>query len=112
MFERARRYYLFNQPVDMRKNFNTLCAVVRQQMGMELEEHVGYIFMNKRWTHMRDVCWEADGLRRSYNRLDGGTFEHPDQGPDYRISYAILMLLLQGISIRKTVRRKRYQLGE
>src|SRR5690625_2533815 len=91
MFERARRYYLFNQPVDMRKNFNTLCAVVRQQMGMELEEHVGYIFINKRATHMKVLFWEGDGLSIYYKRLERGTFEHPDQGPDYRISYEKLI---------------------
>lgn len=111
MFERARRYCLYNRPVDMRKSFNTLCVVVRKQMGVELEEHVGYVFINKRATHMKVLFWEGDGLSIYYKRLEQGTFEHPDQGTDYRISYEKLMLILQGISTRKIVRRKRYKIG-
>lgn len=111
MFERSRRYYLYNKAVDMRKSFNTLCAVVREQMALGLEEGVGYVFINKRATHMKVLMWEGDGLSIYYKRLEEGTFEHPDQGPDYRISYAKLMLILQGISTQKIHRRKRYKLG-
>ncbi|MBY5959404.1 IS66 family insertion sequence element accessory protein TnpB [Membranicola marinus] len=110
MFESTRRYYLYNRPVDMRKSFNTLCGVVRHQMDLELEENVGYIFINKRTTHMKVLFWEGDGLSIYFKRLEQGTFEHPDQGPDYRISYEKLMLILQGISTQKIVRRKRYKL--
>lgn len=111
MFESSRRYYLYNRPVDMRKSFNTLSGVVRQQMNLELEEHVGYIFINKRGTHMKVLLWEGDGLSIYYKRLERGTFEHPDQGPEYRISYEKLMLILQGISTQKIIRRKRYKIG-
>ncbi len=111
MFESTRRYYLYNRPVDMRKSFNTLCGVVRHQMDLELEEHVGYVFINKRTTHMKVLFWEGDGLSIYYKRLEQGTFEHPDEGPDYRISYEKLMLILQGISTQEIVRRKRYKLG-
>lgn len=111
MFESSRRYYLCNRPVDMRKSFNTLCEVVRFQMEMKLEEDVGYVFINKRATHMKVLFWEGDGLSIYYKRLEQGTFEHPDQGPDYRISYEKLLLILRGISTQKIVRRKRYKLG-
>lgn len=111
MFESSRRYYLCNRPVDMRKSFNTLCEVVRSQMEMKLEEDVGYVFINKRATHMKVLFWEGDGLSIYYKRLEQGTFEHPDQGPDYRISYEKLLLILRGISTQKIVRRKRYKLG-
>lgn len=111
MFESSRRYYLFNGPVDMRKSFNTLCGVVRQQMGLELEEGSGYVFINKRATHMKVLFWEGDGLSIYYKRLEQGTFEHPDQGPDYRISYEKLLLILRGISTEKIHKRKRYEAG-
>src|SRR5690606_37827483 len=62
MFESARRYYLYSQPVDMRKGFDSLCGLVRHQMGLEIEEHVGYIFINKRATHMKMLFWEGDGV--------------------------------------------------
>src|SRR5690606_38003810 len=37
MFESSRRYYLYDQPVDMRKGFDSLCGVVRHQMGMNIQ---------------------------------------------------------------------------
>jgi hypothetical protein len=88
MFESTRRYYLYNCPVDMRKSFNTLCGVVRHKMNMEIQENVGYVFINKRATHMKILCWQ-----------------------DYRISYEKLLLILRGISIQKIIKRKRYKLG-
>ncbi len=111
MFESTRRYYLYNQPVDMRKGFDSLRGVVRHQMGMNIQEDVGYIFINKRATHMKVLFWEGDGLSIYYKRLEQGTFEHPDEGPDYRISYEKLLLILRGISTQKIIKRKRYKLA-
>ena len=111
MFESTRRYYLYNQPVDMRKGFDSLSGVVRHKMGLKIEENVGYIFINRRATHMKVLFWEGDGLSIYYKRLEQGTFEHPDQGADYRISYEKLLLILRGISTQKVIKRKRYNLA-
>ena len=62
MFERSRVYYLYDQPTDMRKSFNTLGALVVAQMRLTLQSGAGFIFINKRKTHLKMLTWEGDGF--------------------------------------------------
>ncbi|MCB0541428.1 MAG: IS66 family insertion sequence element accessory protein TnpB, partial [Bacteroidetes bacterium] len=47
MLETSRRYYLYDQPCDMRKSFYTLGAIVSQQMKLELLSGSGFVFINR-----------------------------------------------------------------
>jgi transposase len=108
MFERSRKYYLWDQATDMRKSFNTLGNIVTAQMRMELMGGDGFIFINKRRTHLKMLLWEGDGFSIYFKRLERGTFEHPSSGSNYGISYEKLMLILSGIESEKITKRKRY----
>lgn len=112
MFESSRKYYLYDQPVDMRKSFNTLGAVVTQQMKQELLSGAGFVFINKRRTHLKMLLWEGDGFSLYYKRLERGTFEHPAGGDDYAISYEKILLVLRGIQTEKIEKRKRFSLSK
>jgi transposase len=112
MLERTRRYYLYDQPTDMRKSFNTLGAIVTLQMKLELLSGAGFVFINRRKTHLKMLMWEGDGLSLYYKRLERGTFEHPQSGDGFSISYEKLMLILEGIETKKVVKRKRFSLGK
>ena len=112
MLERTRRYYLYDQPTDMRKSFNTLGAIVSQQMNLELLSGAGFVFINRRKTHLKLLMWEGDGLSLYYKRLERGTFEHPQGAGDFSISYEKLMLILEGIETKKVVKRKRFSLAK
>ena len=111
MLERTRRYYLYDQATDMRKSFNTLGAIVSLQMKLELLSGAGFVFINRRKTHLKLLMWEGDGLSLYYKRLERGTFEHPRSRDNFSISYEKLMLILQGIEIKKVVKRKRFSLA-
>lgn len=110
MFDRSRSYYLYSQPCDMRKSFHTLAAVVRGQMQLNVLSGAGFVFINKRRTHLKLLLWEGDGFSLYYKRLERGTFEHPATGSNYQISYTKLLLILQGIETKKVVKRKRFKL--
>jgi len=112
MLERSRRYYLYDQPTDMRKSFNTLSGLVTHQMGLQVLSGAGFIFINKRKTHLKLLMWEGDGLSLYYKRLERGTFEHPLPGAGFQISYEKLLLILQGIETGKVVKRKRFSLSK
>jgi transposase len=78
-------------------------------MPMELGDV--FIFLNKRQTHIKLLQWEGDGYSLYYKRLEKGTFELPlgvSDGTHSIISAKQLMLVLQGISLKKVVYRKRY----
>lgn len=112
MFERSRIYYLYDQPTDMRKSFNTLGVLVVSSMGKILQSGAGFVFINKRKTHLKMLMWEGDGFSLYYKRLEQGTFEHLRGLENYQLSYEKLLLILQGIETKKIKRRKRFSLGE
>lgn len=108
MLERSRRYYLYGEATDMRKSFFTLGAIVSQQMNLPLLTGSGFVFINKRKTHLKMLMWEGDGWSLYYKRLERGTFEHPKSSTGHEISYEKLVLVLQGIETKKVVKRKRF----
>ncbi len=112
MLERTRRYYLYDQPTDMRKSFYTLGALVTSHMQVGLLSGAGFVFINRRRTHLKMLMWEGDGFSIYYKKLERGTFEHPVGGDDFQISYEKLLLILQGIETKKIRKRKRFSLGK
>ena len=58
--------------------------------------------------HMKILFWKGDKLRIYFKRMERGTYEHPYDGPDYRISFEKLILILHGTSTQK----KRYKQPE
>ena len=112
MFERSGTYYLYDQPTDMRKSFNTLGAIVTGSMNLSVLSGAGFVFINRRKTHLKMLRWEGDGFSLYFKRLERGTFEHLTGLNAYQISYEKLVLILQGIETEKVIKRKRFSLGK
>ncbi len=112
MFEQSRTYYLYNKPCDMRKSFNTLSGIVRSEMKLSLLSGAGFVFINKRRTHLKMLMWEGDGLSLYFKRLSKGTYEHPRTTSSHEICYEKLLLILRGINTSQIVKRKRYSLSK
>lgn len=93
----------------MRKSFHTLAALVIGQMKLDVLSGGGFVFINKRRTHLKLLIWEGDGFSLYYKRLERGTFEHPATGASQQISYTKLLLILQGIETKKAIKRKRFK---
>jgi len=112
MFERSTTYYLYDQPTDMRKSFNTLGAIVTGSMNLSLLSGSGFIFINRRKTHLKMLRWEGDGFSLYFKRLEKGTFEHLTGLNEYELSYENLLLILHGIETQKISKRRRFSLGK
>lgn len=112
MFERTGVYYLYDQPTDMRKSFHTLGAIVVSKMSLTLQSGAGFVFINRRKTHLKMLRWEGDGFSLYFKRLEQGTFEHVVGLDNYSLSYEKLILILQGIKTKNIKRRKRFSLGK
>jgi len=108
MFESSRQYYLYDQPTDMRKSFHTLGALVTAQMGLSLQSGSGFVFINRRKTHLKMLLWEGDGFSLYFKRLECGTFEQVQGLQNYELSYEKLLLVLRGIETKKIIKRKRF----
>lgn len=58
---RAVRVWLHPHPVDMRKSFDTLAAVVRLELRRELFDGELFVFVGRRRRHAKCLWW--DGTR-------------------------------------------------
>jgi len=104
----ARRYYLYDQPTDMRKSFTGLCGLVQNEMGKELLTGDGFIFLNKRRTMMKILMWDRTGFVIYYKQLSSGTIQRPKSG-DNPVNITTLLMMLEGVELEGVRMRKRYR---
>lgn len=106
------RYYLSTIGVDLRKGFDTLCGVVRSDMGRDPLSGEVFIFLNKSRTSIKLLHWERGGLVVYHKRLESGRFPLPVFNPEsrcYSLGWTDLVLMVEGISRERTERKKRFE---
>ncbi len=107
------RYLLYTRPADIRKSFDALSGIIRNELGRDPLTGEVFVFLSKRRTHIKLLQWEGDGFGLYYKRLEKGTFELPvasASGADATsITATQLQLILGGISLQKIKYRPRYQ---
>lgn len=105
----GQRYWLYGQVVDMRKSFDGLSGLVCQQMGQDVCSGDVYIFLGKDLTKIKLLVWQTGGFVLYYKRLEAGTFRLPTQvDKPVNFSYSELCLLIEGLDVVVTHRRKRF----
>jgi transposase len=108
LFSDYHSYYLYAGHVDMKKSFDGLCGVVRNELGREVNYQDVFIFLNKRCTHIKLLLQEADGFTLLYRRLHKGQFTLPVASATdgtIRLSATDLLSMLQGLHLHR-VRKK------
>ena len=106
MFFRSevRRVLAYREPVDMRRSFDGLVALVENVLGEDPLAGALYVFLNRRGTILKAVCWDRTGYALFAKRLEHGRFTVPGEGQKQELSERALLLMLDGISLD---RRKR-----
>ena len=107
------RYYLWREPVDMRKSFDGLHGLVTGRMGRDALSGEVFIFMNRRRDQVKMLVWDRSGFVIYYKRLERGRFELPaaaggEQVRGQVLPWSDLLLILEGVSLRSVRWRKRY----
>ena len=74
MIGAAREVYVASVPIDLRRSFDRLAAIVREQFGDEPRGDALFIFHNRQRTHVKILARDASGLWIHYKRLSRGTF--------------------------------------
>lgn len=108
----AHRYYLYTRPTDMRKGFDGLSGLVINQMKQDPLDGRVYIFINRGRDKIKLLVWESGGYVLYYKRLEKGVFELPklENNPqNVSISWQMLAMMIQGLSVEKIIQKKRYQ---
>ena len=107
------RYYLWREPVDMRKSFDGLHGLVTGRMGRDALSGEVFIFINRRRDQVKMLVWDRSGFVIYYKRLERGRFELPaaaggEQIRGQVLPWSDLLLILEGVSLRSVRWRKRY----
>lgn len=106
------RIFLCAVPVDLRKSFDGLSALVRQALAADPLSGHWYVFRNRAGDRLKILAWEEDGWAIWYKRLEAGVFRFPlpagDGPPRLEIRAAELAMLLDGVVLEKVQRRPRY----
>ncbi len=108
----ATRIYLAAGATDMRKGFDGLYGLVRERLdGDPLSGHL-YLFANARRNRLKVLYWDGSGLWVCAKRLEQGRFRWPEAGggeTKVALSHEELALLLGGIDLARTKRRRWYR---
>ena len=78
-FGPATRIYVAAGATDMRKNFNGLYGLVRDQLGCDPESGHVFLFANARRNRLKLLVYDGSGLWVCAKKLDGGRFRWPEQ---------------------------------
>src|SRR6187401_1597659 len=100
------RIWLATQPTDLRKSFDSLAEVVRQELRGDPLSGQLFVFRNKRGDRLKLLYWDEDGYVIVYKRLEAGTFRFPQaDGTGVEIRAADLQMLLDGVDWERVPRR-------
>jgi transposase len=107
------RIFAAVEPVDARKSFDGLAAVVRDSLGGDpLTGHM-YFFLNRRGDMAQILFWDRTGFVVMRKRLEAGTFRMVRNADGNKSSMEIdaaeLGLMLEGIDLATVKRRKRFK---
>lgn len=107
-----RSYFLYRKETDMRKGFDSLCGIVLNELGKQVTQGDGFIFINRPRSHLKLLIYEDGGFTIFYRRLEKGTFEVPAFDLDaksLKLTSDQLHFILKGISVTRIKYRPRYQ---
>ncbi len=103
--------YLHRAAVDMRKSFDGLFGLVKNEHALDVRQGGLFMFLNKRRNRVKLMYWDRDGIAIWQKRLERGCLQHPQPGGDAKylvIDAEELQLLLAGIELSSVKRRQRY----
>ena len=92
-----RRILAYREPVDMRKSFNGLVALVQNVLLEDPLSGCLFVFFNRRGNYMKLVTWDRTGYCLFAKRLEQGRFRLPTGEVKQEISERAFKLILDGI---------------
>jgi len=109
------KIYVAASPVDARKSFDGLAAIVESQFGLTPMSGHLFVFLNRRGHVAQMLFWDRNGFCIVKKRLEAGTFRlaRSPTSPGaahVEIDSADLALMMEGIDLAGATRRKRFKL--
>ena len=104
------RCYLYRGITDMRKGTDSLCGLIRNELGKDPMSGELFIFFCRSRRRIKILLWDEDGYALYQKRLERGTYEMPEGTVMHQsITAEQLTFLLSGVNLKKLTYRPRYQ---
>lgn len=104
------RIWLCTKPVDMRKSFDGLSALVKNQLQLDPLSGQYFVFINRRRTQMKILYFDPAGYCVWSKRLEQGQYPMPAIGAGCKpLSATQWQCLIDGIEVQKYRQLKRYK---
>lgn len=104
------RIFVARGATDMRKSFDTLAALVCDVIDEDPQSGHLFVFVNRRKDRVKVLWWDRSGYCLLAKRLEHGQFHFYDRAQGgkghYEVSASDLALLLEGIELRGSRRRR------
>ncbi len=94
------RLLLYQAPVNIRRSFEGLSALVESAFPGELLSGAYFIFLNRQKDHMKVLYWDRDGFVIWFKRLEKGSFSWT-WGSDTFIDRRTFLMLLEGVTPKR-----------
>lgn len=105
----SHNYHFYRKSCDMRKSFHGLSGLVRNELNREPTNGDVFVFLNRNRTHLKLLHWERGGFVLYYKRLERGSFSPPAFKEDQTsFTWPQLVLMIEGITVKKSVQKLRY----
>lgn len=101
-----RRILAYAKPVDMRKSFNGLVALVQGVLAEDPLSGDLFVFVNRRGNYLKLVTWDRTGFCLFAKRLEQGRFRLPSEETKQELTQEALRLILDGIVLGRRRRMR------
>ncbi|NJL18354.1 MAG: IS66 family insertion sequence element accessory protein TnpB [Nitrospiraceae bacterium] len=100
------RVHLYGRPCDMRKSFDGLYALVRNELQQDPTSGGLFVFVNRRGTQIKVLYFDRSGFCVWAKRLEAGRFIGDWRDVRSReMDWTALKLLIEGIEPRRIHKR-------
>ncbi|MBS0290274.1 MAG: IS66 family insertion sequence element accessory protein TnpB [Proteobacteria bacterium] len=94
------KVYLSTSPTDMRKSFDGLAQLGKQELSKDVFTGELFVFINRSVNRVKILYWDRNGYCLWAKRLEKGIFRRPKvQGKAAPMRINELSLLLEGIDL-------------
>lgn len=95
----------------MHRGAYSLSGMVHNELGRNPLNGDVFVFLNRRRTCIKLLRWESGGFVLFIKHLEKGTYTRPIQhGSEGVLSWAELVLMIEGIVVKKSLQKPRYKL--
>lgn len=107
----ATKIYVAVEAVDMRKGFEGLYGLVRDQLRADPLSGYLFLFSNRTRTRLKALVWDGSGLWVCAKRLEKGRFRWPEAEGRHSVTMRPeeLAMLVNGLDVKQTRQRNWYR---